>query len=72
MSKKERANRREFAQTKRLGPAGIRLSPEKQIECGLPEKLAVLLTPRAFGQLFGFAYPTQKEVCLRSHAPFRL
>ena len=45
-------------------PHGIPLGPSKQVEVMLPKDLTVVLTPHAFGQLFGFAQATDMEVSL--------
>ena len=51
-------------QAKPVALPGIQLGLGKQLECTLPEDLAVVLTEKAFAQVFGYAYATQMEVCL--------
>ena len=43
---------------------GIPPGPKKQIEVTLPKTLAVVLTARAFGQLFSYSEATDLEVSL--------
>ncbi len=43
---------------------GLPLSPSKQIEVTVPEDLSVILTPKAFSQLFGYTFATELEVSL--------
>ena len=45
-------------------PLGLRLDPAKQIEVTVPKTLAVMLTRKAFSQLFGFADATELEISL--------
>ena len=55
-------------QTRRLGDPelpGLCLSPpQKQMEFTLPKGMGVMLSPKAFSQLFGYAYATDLEVSL--------
>ncbi|MBM4081081.1 MAG: hypothetical protein FJ278_15365, partial [Planctomycetes bacterium] len=46
-------------------PAGLLLQQEKQPTCALQERVCVVLTQKAFTQLFGYVYATSQEVsCL--------
>ena len=58
------AGKEALLQAKAATLLGIPFSPKKQVECSIPNHLAVVLTPKAFGQLFSYAYATQMEVCL--------
>ena len=44
-------------------PAGLRSPRTKDVTCFIPESLAVVLSPEAFEQLFGYAYSTTSEIC---------
>ena len=48
----------------RLDASLAPLGPSKQTEITLPKDLIIVLTPHAFGQLFGFAQATDLEVSL--------
>lgn len=48
-----------------IWPTGLTFSDRKQVAVSIAKDLAVLLSQKAFGQLFGWAYSTSREIsCL--------
>jgi len=58
---------REYANIKPGWPVGLPISDGRKISVSIAEDLAVVLTQKAFEQLFGWAYSTSREIsCLGS------
>ena len=48
-----------FPKPKEVVAGGLPLGPAKQVEVTLPIRMVVVLTTKAFSQLFGYAQATQ-------------